>query len=58
MVRIYPALDDSNSELVVNRCRQALSINTPYKVECLSIISRQYFELQLYNEAKTIYLEY
>ena len=58
MARIYQALDDNNSELVINRCKHALSINTPYKTECLGIISRQYFELQRYDEAKTIYLEY
>ena len=58
MAHIYQALDDNNSELVINRCKQALSIDTPYKVECLGIISRQYFELQQYDKAKTIYLEY
>ncbi|PKI16299.1 response regulator [Colwellia sp. 12G3] len=58
MARIYQALDDNNSELVINRCKHALSINTPYKTECLGILSRQYFELQQYDDAKTIYLEY
>jgi CheY-like chemotaxis protein len=58
MARIYQALDDNNSELVINRCKQALSLNTPYKVECLEIISSQYLELQRYNEANNIYLEY
>ncbi|HCM48839.1 MAG TPA: response regulator [Colwellia sp.] len=58
MARIYQALDDNNAELVINRCKHALSINTPYKTECLGIISRQYFELQQYDEAKFIYLEH
>jgi DNA-binding response OmpR family regulator len=56
MARIYQALDDNNAELVINRCKHALSINTPYKTECFGIISRQYFELQQYEEAKVIYL--
>ena len=53
---IYQALDDGNSALVIERCKDALSKKTPYKLECLGIISRQYFELQQYNNAKTIYL--
>jgi DNA-binding response OmpR family regulator len=58
MARIYQGLDDNNAELVINRCKHALSINIPYKTECLGIISRQYFELQQFDEAKMIYLEH
>lgn len=56
MASIYQALEDNNPELVITRCKHAISINTPYKTECLGIISRQYFELGKYEEAKTIYL--
>ena len=56
MARIYQALEDKSAELVISRCRDALATNTPYKTECLGIISRQYFELKRYEEAKKIYL--
>lgn len=56
MAPIYQALDDENPELVINRCKQALSLNTQYKTECLGIVARQYFELHRFDEAKKIYL--
>jgi tetratricopeptide (TPR) repeat protein len=56
MGQIYQALDDNNPLLVINRCEYALSHKTRYRTECLGIISRQYFELQRYDEAKRIYL--
>jgi len=52
---IYQALDDNNPDEVINRCKQALSENTAYKTECLGIIARQLFEMERYDEAKTIY---
>ncbi|WP_019030223.1 response regulator [Colwellia piezophila] len=55
MGKIYQALDDNNPLLVIDRCKYALSINTPYRMECLGIISRQYFELQQFEQAKEIY---
>jgi tetratricopeptide (TPR) repeat protein len=56
MGRIYQALDDNNPLLVIDRCEYALSHKTRYKTECLGIISRQYFELKRYDEARRIYL--
>ena len=56
MARIYQALDDNNPQLIIDRCKHALSVDIPYKTECLGIISRQYFELERYEEAKEIYL--
>ena len=56
MKQIYQALDDNNPELVIRRCKQSLDSNTPHKTECLGIISRQYFDLQQFDNAKTIYL--
>jgi len=56
MKAIYQALDDKDPDLVIAHCKQALAVKTPFETECLGIISRQYFELQRYNEAKAIYL--
>ncbi len=56
MASIYQALEDNNPLLVIDRCQLALANNTPYRTECLGIISRQYFQLQRYDEAKSIYL--
>lgn len=58
MTHIYQALDDNNPELVIKHCKHALSIGTPYKIECLGIIARQYFEVGRLDEAKRIYLAY
>jgi len=52
---IYQALDDNNPEEVINRCKQALSEKTAYKTECLGIIARQLYEMERFDEAKTIY---
>lgn len=56
MAPIYQSLDDGNPSKVIDRCKHALTNNTPYKTECLGILSRQYFELQRYDDAKTIYM--
>ncbi len=58
MTSIYQALDDNKCELVIKHCKDALKIKTPYKTECLGIISRQYFDMGLYDEARTIYQNY
>jgi len=58
MARIYQALDDNNPLLVIDRCKHALSNKTQYKTECLGIISRQYFDLQRYEDARSIYLSH
>jgi len=58
MEYIYQALDDNNPEKVINRCKQALSVKTSYKTECLGIIARQLFELERFDEAKKIYEEH
>ena len=58
MAHIYQALDQRNPLLVIERCESALANKTTYKTECLGIISRQYFELQRYDEAKSIYMTY
>ncbi|GAW97987.1 MULTISPECIES: response regulator [Colwellia] len=58
MADIYYALDLNKPLLVIDRCEHALANNTVYKAECLGIISRQYFELERYDEAKSIYLAY
>jgi DNA-binding response OmpR family regulator len=56
MTSIYQALDDNDPQLVINHCKHALSIDTPYKTECLGILARQYFELDKFDLAKRIYL--
>jgi len=56
MSHIYQALDDKNPQLVIDHCKSAIANNTQYRTECLGIISRQYFELGRYEEAKSIYL--
>ncbi len=56
MAEIYQALDDNNPLLVIERCEAALTNRTPYRTECLGIISRQLFDLQRYEEAKSIYV--
>ena len=53
---IYAALDNNNHKKVIRLCNDALTQNTPYRLECLGIISRQYFELEQYKLAEKIYL--
>jgi DNA-binding response OmpR family regulator len=55
---IYKALDQNRPELVIKHCEDVLRANTPYKSECLAIMSEQYFDLELFDEAKTIFETY
>lgn len=56
MADIYRALDSDEKEEVISLCNQALKNGTPYRLECLGIISRQYFALEQYELAQKIYL--
>ncbi|TYK64177.1 response regulator [Colwellia echini] len=58
MGKIYQALDDNNHDLVIRRCKRAIAEDTPYITECLGILSRQYFELERFEEANAIYLKH
>ena len=58
MASIYQALDQNDPNLVIERCDLALAKKTPYKAECLGIKSRQLFQLEEYEQAKSIYLTY
>ncbi|MEW6991890.1 response regulator [Colwelliaceae bacterium 6441] len=58
MRSIYDAMDDNNNELVIKLCQQEINNNSPYKLECLGIKSRQHFELREYKQAKKIYSAY
>lgn len=58
MHAIYQALEDDDKQLTVKLINEALADDTPYKIECLGIKSRQFFELENYNQAKKIYLAY
>lgn len=58
MADIYQALEDDNKNLAIALTNKALSNNTPYKSECLGIKSRQFFELEEFEQAKGIYIAY
>lgn len=58
MFPIYKALENNETDLTVNLVNDALANDTPYKIECLGIKSRQYFELKQFNLAEEIYLTY
>jgi DNA-binding response OmpR family regulator len=58
MSEIYQALENDDKELAITLVNDALANNTPYRSECLGIKSRQYFDLQDFNQAKEIYLTY
>jgi len=58
MSDIYQAMDDEDPIEVIGQCDKLLSQNTLYKTECLGIKSRQYFELEQYQEAQQIYTRY
>ena len=58
MANIYNAMDQGKAQDVINLSSRALEEHTPYKNECLGIISRQHFELAEYEQAKQIYLTY
>ncbi|WP_114325714.1 response regulator [Candidatus Colwellia aromaticivorans] len=58
MHSIYQALEKDDKQLTVTLVNKALANNTPYRIECLGIKSRQFFELQQFNKAQKIYLAY
>ncbi|NQY89985.1 MAG: response regulator [Colwellia sp.] len=58
MYFIYQALENHDQRLTVTLINEALANNTPYRIECLGIKSRQLFELQQFNQAQQIYLAY
>ena len=58
MYSIYQALESNNKKQSINLIDNALASNTPYRLECLGIKSRQFFELKKFNEAHKIYKIY
>jgi tetratricopeptide (TPR) repeat protein len=58
MYKIYQALDSNDKKLTVSLIDKALKNNTPHKIECLGIKSRQYFELKQFKQAEEIYSAY
>ena len=58
MHSIYHSLDANNKQLTISLIDEALKNNTPHRIECLGIKSRQLFELQQLNKAEEIYLAY
>ncbi len=58
MAEIYQAIDEDDKNLTISLVNNALANNTPYKTECLGIKSRQFFDLQKYDQAKKIYAAY
>ena len=56
MLTIYQALDNNNHKKVIRLCNEALKKGTSYRLECLGIISRQYFELEQFKLAEKIYI--
>jgi len=58
MSSIYQAIEKNDKRLIVELINEALANNTPYKIECLGIKSRQLFELKQFDQAKHIYLSY
>ncbi len=58
MAAIYNAMDDNNHAEVIKLCQQMIDQQSVYSIECLGIISRQYFELKQFNRAEDIYLKH
>ena len=58
MYSIYQALEDNDKILTIKLTNEALANNTPFRSECLGIKSRQYFELEQFNNAQKIYSIY
>jgi len=58
MHSIYQALESNDKHLTISLIDDALANNTPYKMECLGIKARQFFELQQFSQAQQIYLAY
>ncbi|MCW8832650.1 MAG: response regulator [Colwellia sp.] len=55
MHEIYSAIEEDDKNLTITLVNNALADNTPYKMECLGIKSRQFFELQKFDHAHQIY---
>ena len=55
---IYQALENNDKKLCITLINEALANNTPYRLECLGIKSRQFFELKQFNQAHKIYSIY
>lgn len=55
---IYQALENNDKKLCITLINEALANNTPYRLECLGIKSRQFFELKQFNKAHKIYSIY
>lgn len=58
MHSIYQALDNDDKNLTLTLTNEALANDTPYRIECLGIKSRQLFELEQFNLAQKIYVDY
>lgn len=58
MYSIYQALENNDKKLTITLINESLANNTPYRLECLGIKSRQFFELQQFNQAQKIYSIY
>mgnify|MGYP000440722210 CR=1 FL=1 len=58
MNKIYKALDDKKHNTVIELCQETIKQGTPYRLECLGIQSRQYFDLGEFSKAKKIYLSH
>ncbi len=58
MNKIYKALDDKRHSTVIELCQETIKQGTPYRLECLGIQSRQYFDLGEFSKAKKIYLSH
>lgn len=58
MYDIYKAMDENNSNKVIDLCDKEIRKSSQYKHECLGIKSRHHFELKEYKKAKRIYEAY
>lgn len=58
MAKIYQAIDDGEKTLTISLINEALANNTPYRIECLGIKSRQLFDLEKFEQATKIYTAY
>jgi DNA-binding response OmpR family regulator/Tfp pilus assembly protein PilF len=58
MYNIYQALENDNKTLAISLSNEAIANSSPYISECLGIKSRQFFELQEFEQAKEIYIKY
>ncbi len=58
MAEIYQAIDDDDKSLTISLVDDALTSNTPYRIECLGIKSRQFFDLNEFDQAQKIYTAY